>query len=154
MGINAEHVRTARKYVLLGEIKQQHVELISKRILANDCIEEVVVGDSAEPPSPHLEPYELKINNWPVCDLDDEGLVALSKDKDLFLNLVEMKTIQKYYQDLGREPTDVELETLAPLARLEPGQSATHIETWEFYTGLAVGQAIDNVGDVIAALDL
>jgi hypothetical protein len=48
----------------------------------------------------------------------------------------------------------VELETLAPLTRLEPGQSATHIETWEFCTGLAVDQAIDNVGDVMAALDL
>jgi phosphoribosylformylglycinamidine synthase len=39
--------------------------------------------------------------------------MTLSKDKDLFLNLVEMQTIQKHYQQLGREPTDVELETIA-----------------------------------------
>jgi hypothetical protein len=30
----------------------------------------------------------------------------------------------------------VELETLGPLARLEPGRSVVHTETWEFYTGL------------------
>lgn len=29
----------------------------------------------------------------------------------------------------------VELETLAPFVRLEPGQSITHDETWEFYSG-------------------
>jgi phosphoribosylformylglycinamidine synthase len=37
----------------------------------------------------------------------------LSKEKDLFLNLVEMKTIQNYFQKICREPTDIELETLA-----------------------------------------
>jgi hypothetical protein len=48
----------------------------------------------------------------------------------------------------------VELETLGPLSRLEPGQTATHTETWEFHVGLAVDQTIDNVRDVIAAYDL
>ncbi|MBN1795700.1 MAG: phosphoribosylformylglycinamidine synthase subunit PurL [Sedimentisphaerales bacterium] len=113
MGVEVDNVRTARKYVLLGQIKQNQIEAISKKILANDCIEQVIVGDAAEPPSPHLKPYELNIVHWPIRDLDDDSLVALSKGKDLFLNLVEMKTIQKYYQDLGREPIDLELETLA-----------------------------------------
>jgi len=113
MGRLVTGVRTARKYVLLGEISQAQRDLISKRILANDCIEDVLVGDAAEPPSPHLKPYELRITHWPICKLDDDGLVRLSREKDLFLNLVEMQTIQKYYRDLGREPTDVELESLA-----------------------------------------
>ena len=113
MGVTVENVRTARKYVLLGQINQEQIATISQKILANDCIETVIVGDAAEPPSPHLKPYELKILHWPIRELDDDGLLALSKEKDLFLNLVEMKTIQKHYQDLGREPTDVELEMLA-----------------------------------------
>ncbi len=113
MGVRAENVRTARKYVLLGDIKPAQTETIAKKILANDCIEVVLVGNEAEPPSPHLKPYELKEVHWPVCELDDDALIALSKEKDLFLNLVEMQTIQKYYRELGREPTDVELETLA-----------------------------------------
>ena len=113
MGIKAGNVRTARKYVLLGELSHKQIAMISQKILANDCIETVVVGDAAEPPSPHLKPYELKIVRWPICKLDDDALLALSKEKDLFLNLVEMKTIQQHYRDLGREPTDVELEMLA-----------------------------------------
>ncbi len=113
MGVKADNVRTARKYLLLGEIKRSQADMIAKRVLANDCIEDCVVGDEAEPPSPHLKPYELEVVHWPITDLDDEGLEALSKDKDLFLNLIEMQTIQKHYRDFGREPTDVELETLA-----------------------------------------
>jgi phosphoribosylformylglycinamidine synthase len=113
MGVKAGNVRTARKYVLLGEIKKNQAEMIAKKVLANDCIEDCIIGDEAEPPSPHLKPYELEIVHWPIGDLDDEGLMALSKKKDLFLNVVEMRTIQEHYRVLGREPTDVELETLA-----------------------------------------
>ncbi len=113
MGVAANNVRTARKYILLGNISQSQTNTIAKKILANDCIEDVIIGSEAEPPSPHLKPYELQIVHWPVCGLDDDGLIALSKEKDLFLNLVEMQAIQKYYRQLGREPTDVELESLA-----------------------------------------
>jgi phosphoribosylformylglycinamidine synthase len=112
MGVKANTVRTARKYVLLGEITPKQTDTIAKKILANDCIEVVLIGNEAEPPSPHLKPYELKIVHWPIRDLDENGLLKLSKEKDLFLNLVEMQTIQKCYRALGREPTDIELETL------------------------------------------
>ena len=113
MGAAPAGVRTARKYILLGEIKAKQIDTIARKILANDVIEDVVIGDEAEPPSPHLKPYELSIVHWPIRDLDDAGLLALSKQKDLFLNLIEMKTIQEYFRRIGREPTDIELETLA-----------------------------------------
>ncbi len=113
MGVRAGNVRTARKYVLLGRLAKGQTETIAKKILANDCIEDVIVGNEAEPPSPHLKPYELQIVEWPIRELGDEGLLALSKDKDLFLNLVEMQTIQAHYRELRREPTDVELESIA-----------------------------------------
>ncbi len=113
MAVAVNNVRTARKYILLGELTTSQIDTIAKKILANDCIEVVMIGSEAEPPSPHLKPYELQITHWPICDLDDDGLVRLSKQKDLFLNLVEMQTIRDYYKQLGREPTDVELETLA-----------------------------------------
>jgi phosphoribosylformylglycinamidine synthase len=113
MGVKAQTVRTARKYILLGDITRSQTDVIARKILANDCIEEVMVGSKAEPPSPHLKPYELKITHWPIRELDDGGLVRLSKDKDLFLNLTEMQTVREYYKNLGREPTDVELESIA-----------------------------------------
>lgn len=113
MGAEPAGVRTARKYVLLGEIKPSQIETIARKILANDVIEDVVIGDQAEPPSPHLKPYELNLVHWPIRDLDDAGLLALSKERDLFLDLVEMKTIQDYFRRLEREPTDIELESIA-----------------------------------------
>jgi len=113
MGQNVTVVRTARKYALFGQLSQRDIDTITKKILSNDCIEEIIIGNEAEPPSPHLKPYELNIIHWPVRDLDDNALLALSKERDLFLNLQEMQTIQNYYQQIDREPTDVELEAIA-----------------------------------------
>jgi phosphoribosylformylglycinamidine synthase len=113
MGVKVGNVRTARKYILLGEFTQSQTDTIAKKILANDCIEEVVIGNEAEPPGPHLKPYEFQLTHWPVRNLEDDELIKLSKEKDLFLNLLEMQTIQKHYAELDREPTNVELETLA-----------------------------------------
>ncbi len=106
-------VRTARKYILLGNLSEADCQTICRRVLANDCIEEVIIGADAEPPSPHTQPYELNVTELPIRDLDEDGLTALSKERDLFLDLKEMQTIQSHYRGLDREPTDVELETLA-----------------------------------------
>jgi hypothetical protein len=38
----------------------------------------------------------------------------------------------------------IELETLASLSKLEPGQSVTHVENWEIHTGHAEFQTLDN----------
>jgi len=106
-------VRTGRKYVLLGTVSDKERETIARRALANDCIEDVVFGMDAEPPSPHTQSYEMKLTEIPIRELNDEQLMQLSKAKDLFLNLKEMQTIQDEYKKLDREPTDVELETIA-----------------------------------------
>src|SRR5947208_7556882 len=46
-------------------------------------------------------------------ELTEEQLTKLSREGHLFLSLAEMKAIQSYYREQGREPTDIELETLA-----------------------------------------
>ncbi len=45
--------------------------------------------------------------------LNEEGLLNLSKERLLSLSLPEMKAIQEYYQKISREPTDIEMETIA-----------------------------------------
>ncbi len=37
----------------------------------------------------------------------------LSKSGQLYLQLAEMQTIQEHFRDLNRDPTDIELETIA-----------------------------------------
>ena len=113
MGMIALSVRTARKYIVLGTLNEKQKQLIAQRVLANDCIEDVIFGVDEEPPSPHIEPYQLEKITLPITQLDDEGLTALSKKRDMFLNLTEMRTIQEYYRQQNREPSDIELEMLA-----------------------------------------
>ncbi len=49
----------------------------------------------------------------PLLEADDEALLRLSRQRQLALSLEEMRAIQRHYRSLGREPTDVELETFA-----------------------------------------
>lgn len=113
MGTQAEHIRTARKYNIFGELTTEQIELIAKRILGNDCIEIVIYGSDAEPPSPHISPYQFLLTTIPIINLIDQQLEELSKKMDLFLNLREMQQIQNYFKQLDREPTDIELECIA-----------------------------------------
>ena len=50
--------------------------------------------------------------------------------------------------------TFIEMETIAPLVKLEPGQSVEHVETWEFHTELDAPQTIDGVRAVVRTLGL
>jgi hypothetical protein len=47
----------------------------------------------------------------------------------------------------------IELETLAPLQRLEPGQTAAHVETWEVYTGIDAPPTLDGARVVVNLLN-
>lgn len=48
-----------------------------------------------------------------ITGLDDEQLQKISKDMLLSLDKEEMRTIQQHYNKAGREPNQIELETLA-----------------------------------------
>jgi len=49
----------------------------------------------------------------------------------------------------------VEMETLAPMRRLQPGQEAVLPETWEFYTGLpVVSKDLDSIRSMVEDLHL
>jgi phosphoribosylformylglycinamidine synthase II len=111
-GFSLTTLRTLQKY-WVGGASQQQLNAISTRILANDAIEQTVVGPL---PFTRLQiggEYQFQLRTTSLRDLDDTGLMRLSRDGQLYLQLAEMKTIQKYFADLGREPTDIELETLA-----------------------------------------
>lgn len=113
MGLKVDSVRTGRKYFISGQLSDSEIKTIAQRILANDCIEEVIFNNSQEPPCPHVEPYKLKLITVPLRKLTGEQLVELSKSSDLFLDEREMQTIQEYYKSIDRDPTDIELEMIA-----------------------------------------
>src|SRR5204862_2318338 len=56
---------------------------------------------------------EFKLIHVALRELSDEQLNKLSRETHLFLSLQEMHAIQSYYREQQRDPTDIELETLA-----------------------------------------
>ena len=56
---------------------------------------------------------EHTVDHVAIRDLDDDALQALNKERGLSLDLAELHAIAAHYRGVGREPTDVELETLA-----------------------------------------
>lgn len=112
LDLKADSVRTLRKY-WLTEVSDTHLRLLCNKVLANDAIEQVVVGPL---PFDHLElgaPYQFEPVTVPLRSLDDDALVRLSREGQLYLSLVEMQTIQAHFRQLDRDPTDIELETVA-----------------------------------------
>ncbi len=115
MGLTVQTVRTGRIYRIAstGPLTDAQVRTILTRVLANDCIEQATVGSIGAAPPPHAPEHEFQLVRVPIREASDERLVELSARGHLFLNLVEMQAIRDYYRRIGREPTDIELETLA-----------------------------------------
>ncbi len=82
---------------------------VGKTNLYNPLIEIIV---EKEPETLIIKGAPGKINIIPIRKMSDQDLLNLSKDK-LFLDLEEMKVIQKYFQKINRDSTDLEIETLA-----------------------------------------
>src|SRR5690606_33709056 len=81
-------------------------------LLSNDTVQHY----SLEPVIPHFgaaAEASGEVEHVPLSGLNDEELLTLSRRRLLSLDLNEMRAIQNFYDQLGRAPTDVELETLA-----------------------------------------
>ena len=111
LGIStALRVKTAKRYFLWGELSKQELETICDKLLVNPVIQHVVTRRESLSLPPAT--YNFSLESIELLGLDDAALTELSKNR-LWLNLSEMKRIQGYFSGLGRNPTDVELETLA-----------------------------------------
>jgi phosphoribosylformylglycinamidine synthase subunit PurSL len=108
-----DDVRTFRRYFISWEITEADLQMLSQKILANDAIEQIVIGSIKEEHLRLGSPYQFQLVTVPLLNLDEVALEKLSKEGQLALNLEEMKTIQKHFQKLRRDPIDIELETIA-----------------------------------------
>ncbi len=110
--VTVDAVRTLRKYWITG-LDPATVPQFGSKILANDSIEQLVMGP-LELTELHVgSPHQFQLVTVPIRELQDDALLQLSREGQLYLTLVEMQTIRQFYRDLGRDPTDIELETLA-----------------------------------------
>lgn len=113
LGVAVEQVRTFRRYFPRKPLLDADYDLLVRKILVNEAIEQVAVGPVL---AEHLtigQPYIFRRIEVPLRDCSDAELEQLSKSGQLALTLDEMRAIQAHFRQLGREPTDIELETLA-----------------------------------------
>ena len=107
-------VRTAVRYDLIGtEASAAAVLRFAKSALANTVIQTIYLEPVAPASFPTSSPYRFKLVHVELGSLDRKQLESLSRQHHLFLNGQEMLAIQRYFRTLGRQPTDVELETIA-----------------------------------------
>jgi len=97
------------EYGFCGDITAAETELILTRLLVNETVERVV---TEKPATLLIKGQPGGTRSIPIRAMDEAALLELSKD-NLFLNLDEMQSIQKYFVSLDRDPTDCEIETLA-----------------------------------------
>jgi phosphoribosylformylglycinamidine synthase subunit PurSL len=113
LGIELFSVRTFRRYYAAAPLGENTLDLLLRKVLANDAIEQAIEGALQ---LGHLTPgseYKFQLVTVALQGLDDNALVNVSKRGQLSLSSAEMKAIQAHFQKIGRDPTDIELETLA-----------------------------------------
>ncbi|MFY9341421.1 MAG: phosphoribosylformylglycinamidine synthase subunit PurS, partial [Planctomycetota bacterium] len=104
---------TYRAYDVRGNVDGAALLAAARKVLANDVVHEVLrnmlpAGLPGASPAP-----DLAVHPIPLAHLDTAGLERVSKEGGLALDGAEMTAIQRHFQELGRAPTRLELETLA-----------------------------------------
>ncbi len=105
-------VSTGSRYDLAGLAKAD-AELLARRLLFNPAIQAVHFGAFLPPSLPKGHAYTPKLRHIAIRDLNDDQLMKMSREAHLFLSLDEMRAVRDEYRTLGRDPTDIELETIA-----------------------------------------
>ncbi len=105
-------VSTAWRYSLEG-IDLPSARSLASRLLANTVVHAIHEGAFWPDELPKGHERQVEVREIPILGLDDDALQKLSREAHLFLSLPEMRAIQSEYKELGREPREIELETLA-----------------------------------------
>ncbi|MCB9141434.1 MAG: phosphoribosylformylglycinamidine synthase subunit PurL [Anaerolineales bacterium] len=110
-----EQVATGQRYDLTGELSEETLRRIAASLLANEVIQTWTINGRALPPFVVQAGSSggLWVETIPLTGVSSDQLLAISLERRLSLDLAEMQAIQNYYRQESREPTDVELETLA-----------------------------------------
>ncbi len=110
-------VYTSKRYLIKGNLDKEKAEKLVKRFLANPLIERWLILKKGEKEK-FLEIPKVKISHLPKIkkinlNVSDDELLEISKNKNLALNLKEIKEIKAHFEKLKRNPTDAEIEVIA-----------------------------------------
>jgi phosphoribosylformylglycinamidine synthase II len=102
-------VRTSRRYLIEGQLAPAQLDTICFRLLVNPVIQHVVSKEGeAFPENPE---YCFHLHAIDLINQDRSGVAKVARDFGYSDD--EMAAILAYYKKQGRNPSDVELETIA-----------------------------------------
>ncbi len=113
LGLSVENVATCRKYWVNRDATSEEIDRMASKVLSNDAIEYVIRGPLRMDSIKLGSEYTFELVTIPIRSMNDSQLETLSREGQLYLNLVEMQTIKAYYVDQAKDPTDIELESVA-----------------------------------------
>jgi len=113
LGFSVDAVATTRKYWFATDVSPTELDRLAKRVLANDAVERVIAGQLKMDKIGAGSDYKFQLRTVPIREMNDDALMHLSKHGQLYLSLAEMRTIRLHWVEQQRDPTDIELETVA-----------------------------------------
>jgi len=108
---NVQRAATGQRFIIEGADRPA-AETLARRLLVNDVIQHWSIGEIA-PSFPQETASSGAVEIIPIRELNDDQLLALSRERRAALDLAEMKAVQGYFLKEKRDPTDVEFETIA-----------------------------------------
>ncbi|MCL6466302.1 MAG: phosphoribosylformylglycinamidine synthase subunit PurL [candidate division WOR-3 bacterium] len=111
MGYKEVQVRTGRGYRLGREVTAEERAVLSRGLLFNPLIQHL--ASSGEKVFAQPKPYRFKPVIVNLRGKSDRELAEISRSRLLALSVEEMKILRRFYEKMGRDPSDVELETFA-----------------------------------------
>jgi phosphoribosylformylglycinamidine synthase len=108
----ATGMRFLLKFNESASVRESMIQSVVERLLANNVIQQWTIGEIT-PSFPEETGSSGVVETIPVRGLHAEALLTVSKERLAALDLAEMRAIQEYFEEVRRDPTDVEFEAIA-----------------------------------------
>ncbi|MDQ3248951.1 MAG: AIR synthase-related protein, partial [Chloroflexota bacterium] len=112
IGLPTCEVATATRYELQGDLSVDQLHQLARQLLCNATVQQYSL-DAITPQFGQSIAGSGRVESIRLAGLSEEALVTLSRARLWSLDGAEMRAIQAFYAAAKRDPTDVELETLA-----------------------------------------
>ncbi|MEM9955127.1 MAG: phosphoribosylformylglycinamidine synthase subunit PurL [Chloroflexota bacterium] len=113
LNLTITQAATGQRYHLSGDLADADLKKLAESVFSNTVVQHYTIDGAITAPFVSPKESDGLVETITLRDADDEQLLSISKERRLSLDLIEMKALQQWYVDEGREPTDIELEMVA-----------------------------------------
>jgi phosphoribosylformylglycinamidine synthase II len=112
LGLQPTAVRSVKKY-WLPPLDDAAAQRLAWKLLASEAIHDVVIGPLTLTTLSGGRTWTFTQEAIRLEGLDDAALAQLSRDRCLALTPAELHAVRDHFRSLGRDPFEIELETIA-----------------------------------------